>query len=328
MSDKLKVAIQCSSLGTRCGINTYANRLNESLNKLPNVESKMFVEKIRNSPDIICIQYEPGLMPPQKLNSLLQKYVQPVVITAHHIGNLPQFYPLIDGIILHTKSQILVDNEGKKQEPWSYKIIPHPALVFPEKGKEEMRKKYGLPLDKKIVGTAGFIAGTGKNLPDMIRYILEDLKEDEFLYCITSYWKGGDFGFENQIMKTVKELGVEDRFRIDTEFVTEEILNEKMQCCDLLFAWNRMDQPGSSSGIAMDMVGARRKTIFKDSFHYDLARSLKGVETGNIDQEKFAKDVLKTLRTKDLSKVPDPEPYDWDNVINEYVDYFNEILGN
>jgi len=318
----LKVAVQCSSLGTRCGINTYSNRLNEYLNKIDGVESICFVKKARNSPDVISVQYEPGLMPPQELQMLTNKYSQPVVVTAHHVGVLPQFYPLLDGIVLHSKSQV----DGL-EEPWGYKIIPHPAIVYPEKGMKKMREKYGIPLDKKVIGTAGFIAGTGKKLPGIVESLLNDLNDDEFLYLATSTWKGGDFGFEKEIENIVKSSGKEGQFKIDTDFVTEETLNEKLQCCDLLFAWNKFDAPGSTSGIAMDMVGARRKLIVKNSPHYSFAASIEGVETGSIDQKQFAKDVLKLLRTGDLKKVPDPEPYSWETLTQEYVDYFKEVSG-
>jgi hypothetical protein len=319
----LKVAIQCSSLGQRCGIATYSDRLNDYLNKIDGVESKQFVEKIRNHPDVISIQYEPGLMQPQFLQNLVNRYSQPIIVTAHHIGYVPQFYPLLDGIVLHSKTQI----EGMG-EPWNYRIIPHPSLVFPEKGKEEMKKKYGLPLDKKILGTAGFIAGTGKNLPEIVRFMLKELRDDEFLYLITSFWKGGDFGFENEILKSVKELKKENQFRIDSDFVTEEILNEKMQACDLLFAWNKFDGPGSTSGIAMDMIGSRRKLIVKNSPHYSYAASIKGVEVGNIKQDEFARDVLSLVRKGDLDKnIPDPTPYSWQSLTPSYVDYYREILG-
>jgi len=287
-----------------------------------------FAERIRNSPDVISIQYEPGLMQPQFLQALINKYSQPVIITAHHMRYIPQFYPMLDGIVIHSKTQIPLNKDGKLNEPWNYKVIPHPALVFPEKGKEEMRKKYGLPLDKKIIGTAGFIAGTGKELPEIVNYILKDLKDDEFLYLITSFWKGGDFGFEKQIQKEVKAAGKESQFRIDSDFVVEETLNEKMQACDLLFAWNKFDGAGSTSGIAPDMIGSRRKVIVKNSPHYSFVAGMQGVLKGRIKQNEFAEDVLNAARTVDLNKdIPDPTPYSWDVLINSYVDYFKEVLG-
>jgi len=316
----LKIAIQCSSLGQRCGIFTYSKRLEKYLNDVKDVKAYLFAERARNNPNIISLQYEPGLMSPQLLNVLIQRYHQPIVVTAHHIGQLPSFYHMLDGIVFHSKTQILGD-------PWNYRIITHPAMVFKEKGKENMRKKYDLPLDKKIIGTAGFIAGTGKDLPNMVKHILKNLNEDEFLYCITSYWKGGDFGFEESIRNTVKKLGKENNFRMDTDFVSEETLNEKMQACDLLFTWNVSTTPGGSSGVAMDMIGSRRKVIVKDAPHYASAASIEGVEVGRQDQKDFAEDVLKLLREGDLNNVPDPTPYSWENLIHEYVDYFKEILG-
>jgi len=269
----MKIAIQVTSLGQRCGIATYAERLNYYINKA-GIESKQFVERIRNNPDLISLQYEPGLMQPQVLQMFVNRYPQPIVVTAHHIGHIPQFYPLLDGIILHSKSQIPLNRDKTLNEPWSYKIIPHPALVYPEKGKDEMKKKYGLPLDKTIIGTAGFIAGTGKELPGLVDHLLKNLKKDEFVFLTTSFWKGGDFGFESQINQVVKSLGKEDQFRIDSDFVSEETLNEKLQACDLLFAWNIFNGPGSTSGIAMDMLGSRRKLIVKDSPHYSFASSI------------------------------------------------------
>ncbi len=319
MSD-YKIAIQSTSLGQRCGIATYSERLNRYLNEIEGVESKQFVERIRNSPNVISIQYEPGLMPPQNLQKIINKYPQPIIITAHHMGYLQQFYALLDGVVIHSKNQI-----EKMEEPWSYKVIPHPALVFPDKDKIELRKKYGLPTDKKIVGTMGFIAGTGKQLPEIIPELLKNLKDDEFLYFATSFWKGGDFGFEEEIQNYVKKSGKEKQFRMDSDFVSEETLNEKMQACDLLFAWNKFESPGSNSGIAMDMIGSRRKLIVKDSPHYGFAASLGNVETGKPEKTKFVRDVFKTLRDKDLSKVPDPTPYSWENMAKSYLDYFKEI---
>jgi hypothetical protein len=213
------------------------------------------------------------------------------------------------------------------EEPWSYKVIPHPALVFPEKDKKKLRKKYKLPLDKKIIGTMGFIAGTGKGLPEIIKHFLKNLNEEEFLYFATSFWKGGDFGFDSSIRNAVKEYKKEKQFRLDADFVSEETLNEKMQCCDLLFAWNKIDQPGSNSGIGMDMIGSRRKVIVKDSSHYAFVGSLENVEIGNRKQEKFVDDVFRVLREEDLSKVPDPTPYSWEVLSKEYLNYFKEISG-
>ena len=243
----------------------------------------------------------------------------PVVITVHFSGAIQNYYPLVDGLIFHSDTQIIGD-------PWDYTVIPHPALVYPEKGKENMKKKYGLPLDKKIMGTAGFIAGTGKELPTIVRNLLKLMKEDEFLYLITSYWKGGDFSHEKRIKNIVRDLGKENNFRIDTEFVDDEILNEKLQACDLLFSWNNSIKPGSTSGIAMDMLGARRKLIVKDVPHYSTAASIEGVEKGRIQPDEFVEDVISLLSQGDLETVPDPIPYSWETLTPKFVEYFEQFL--
>ncbi|MBE3094323.1 MAG: hypothetical protein IMZ52_04770 [Actinobacteria bacterium] len=320
----MRVVVQCSSAGQRCGIQTYASRLNEYLNKEPNVSSKIIVEKIRNHPDIININYEPGLVPPQFLQKFLSKYTQPVIITAHHIGYLQQFYPMVDGIVLHSLDQVTPETK-----PWDYAVIPHPALVFPKKDKMELRKKLKLPEDKKIVGTAGFICGTGKELSMMINPLINALQKDEFLYFITSFWKGGDMGELDRIQSVVNKAGKQDNFRIDTDFVSDEELNEKMQACDLLFAWNTMEHgkhKGSQSGIAPDMYGSRTKLIVKDGPHYSYVASLPSVLKGRSPAGEFVEDVFKALRTEDLMNTGNvPEPISWEILVKKYCEYFKNF---
>ena len=328
----MKVAIQCSSFGQRCGISTYSNRVDRYLNGVKNVSSKLFVERIRNGIDVICINYEPGLIPPQQLNYFINKYTKvPIVITAHHIGNLPQFYPAIDGVILHSKDQIPgnTPEQIKQNEPWDYIVIPHPALVFPKKDKKKLRKKYGLPEDKLVIGTAGFIVGTGKEIPNMSNLLIRNLKDDEFFYCITSMWKGGDWGKIDKTMSKVKKSGREKQFRMDSDFVSDEILNEKMQCCDLLFAWNNMyygTHKGSQSGIAADMYGSRVKTIVKDGPHYSFIGQQEKVLVGRPQPEQFIEDVLKALRSDQLKDIQDPKHLSWETMIHQYVEYFRQFL--
>lgn len=321
----MRVGIQCSSYGQRCGISTYSTRLNNALNKA-GVKSHIFIEKPHDDVDIICYQYEPGILHPQVLYAFTRKYIEQLaIVTAHHTRGLGQLYPVLDGVVFHDESQILRE-EG---EPWEggYRIIPHPALVFPRKDKKKLRKKYGLPEDKLIIGTAGFIAGTGKRLPLILVPLLRYLEDDMYLYFITSMWKAGDLGRYTQIMQVVKRHDKTDSFRIDTEFVDDETLNEKMQACDLLFAWNITgpNDRGSQSGIASDMYGSYTKLIVKDSPHYSFIKRQEGVLVGPQDPVDFAKAVIEAAKKEDLDDVPDPTWLSWDNQVKNYVDFFEEL---
>ena len=329
--NKLRVGIQVSSLGERCGIYTYASRLNRYLNKVKedkegnkiNVESFMFASKPRRKFDIISVQYEPGLIQPNFLQYFLNKYVDvPIIVTAHHIGYLKDFYPILDGVVLHSEDQV-------DEKPWVYRTIPHPALVYEKKDKKKLRKKLGLPLDKKIIGTAGFITGTGKNLPVTVKEILKNLNDDEFLYLTTSFWKGGDLGREHDIISAVKEVGKENQFRLDTDFVSDEELNEKLQACDLLYAWCQVgpNEVGSQSGIAADMYGSYTKLIVKNSAHYSFIGKQDKVLVGREDPEDFAEDVINALRNEDLDDVQNPRWLSWEVQVKEYIDFFKEVLG-
>lgn len=319
----MKIAIQNSEYSMLGGINTYSNRLCRYLNQIKGIEAEQFIDRYRKEADVVSVQYEPGCTPPQKLNKFINEFTCPIVVTAHHTLHLEQLYPLLDGVIIHDESQI-------KEKPWSYTVIPHPALVYPKKDKQKLRKKFNLPQDKKIIGTMGFICGTGKVLPLTVSKILKEIKDDEFLYLTTSFWKGGDFGRLQQINKVVSDLGKTDNFRIDTDFVVDEsVLNERLQCCDLLYAWNNVTQynPGSQSGSAADMYGSRVKLIVKDCPHYSFIGKQDKVEVGRSDAGDFVSDLFNVLRNKDLNDVQDPEWLSWEEQVKGYVDYFKEILG-
>lgn len=325
----MKIGIQNNELGTRGGINTYSMRVLRYLNQLEDVEASMFVNKCLDfEPDVVNIQYEPGMMRPNNLNSLLQSFSVPVILTGHHTLGLQPFYPMIDGVIIHDDSQITEENK-----PWDYKVIPHPALVYPKKDKKKIRKQLGLPLDKKIIGTMGFICGTGKTLPLSVEKILKEIKDDEFLYLITSFWKGGDMGRLKQVMDVVKSLGKQDNFRIDTNFMTDEdLLNSKMQACDLMYCWNNnapsntAQSGGSQSGSAADIYGARVKMLVKDVPHFSFIGKQDKVEVGSCDLDEFIKNLFYILRFGDLTDVQDPEWLSWETQIKEYKSYMEELL--
>ena len=155
------------------------------------------------------------------------------------------------------------------------------------------------------------------------------MKDDEFLYLITSFWKGGDNSRSREINQIVKKFGKENNFRMDTDFVEPNIMNEKMQACDLLYAWCAVgpNDVASQSGSAADMYGARVKLIVKQSAHYSFIGNQDKVLTGRVSQKDFASDILNALRTEDLEDVQNPEWLSWENQAKEYLDYFQQILG-
>jgi len=322
----MKIGIQCSSYGQRCGISTYSIRLNKYLNKArKDIESFIFIENPKEEMDVLSIQYEPGIMPPQLLHEFIKSYVMPIiVVTAHHSRYLSRFYPILDGVVFHDVSQI------GTEKPWEggYTIIPHPAMVYPRKDKKSLRQKYGLPEDKTIIGTAGFITGTGKNLPMILQHLLKKLDDDLYLYFITSFWKAGDLGRYTQMQNLINKYGKEEQVRIDTEFLPDEILNEKMQACDLLFSWN-MTGPndiGSQSGVASDMYGSYTKLIVKDSPHYNFIKQQDKVLVGRPDPKDFVDDIVDAARNADLNDVQDPRWLSWENQVKKYIEFFEELL--
>ena len=328
MKSSMIVGIQVESLGQRCGIYTYARRLEKALRK-KGVNAKTFWRKPPKDVDIINFQYEIGLWggDVNRVIYQLQQYPEILIGTIHNSLGLEMIGTQIDGFLVHDDIQISSYDVG-----WgTYAVIPHPAIYFRKRNKEKLRKKLNLPADKKIVGTAGFIAGTGKRLPVIVREILRRLKEDEFLYLATSFFKSDILSTNrlSEIQREVKKLGKEDNFRVDTEFVDDKTLNEKMQACDLLFTWNATppDFTFSQSGIASDMYASHTKLIVKDIPHYRFIGSQEKVLKGRLEPSQFAEDVVNALRDDDVLKdIPDGKWLSWDNQVEKYIEFYKEFL--
>jgi hypothetical protein len=316
----MKIAIQNGELGQAGGINTYSSRLNRYLNQLNGVEANMFLENPITEYDLILFQYEPAICPHSLIQKLLKKTTKPFIMTIHHNKGIEDLYNVINGFIFHSQNQVI-------NNPYDYTIIPHPSLVYENLNKMKIREELGLPLDKKIIGTAGFIFGTGKNLPETVKHILKRINDDEFLYLSTSMWKAGDGGKKADILTEVKRLGKENQFRIDSDFIDDQSLNKRLQACDLLYAYCGVgpNDTGSQSGIAADMYGSRRKLIVKNSAHYSFIGNQEKVEVGREKPKEFAIDVLKTLREKDLNDVQNPEWLSWEKQIKKYYEYMARI---
>jgi len=339
MVKEIRVVIQNGELGQRGGINTYSMRLCKYLNEMKkdlnnkpvDVKASMFISKPVDEDgeeidyDIMSLQYEPAICTPDLIRKLMNKEdFKPMAITVHHTRQLESLYNVIEGFIFHSKDQ-------SEKMPYDYKVIPHPALVYPELSKDEIikrKKKIGLPLDKKILGTAGFIWGSGKMLPITAKEILKNLNDDEFLFLCTSMWKGGDNGHKKEIYNIAKKLGKEKQILIYTKFLDDKSLNANLQLCDMLYAWCGVgpNEKGSQSGIAADMYGSRRKLIVKECGHYSFIGGQDKVLVGRPDPKEFAEDVLKAFRNEDLKDVQKPEWLSWQEQIKHYFDYFKEII--
>jgi len=320
-----KIEILCRELETGMGgIATFTDRMVNAINDTKKMKARGRIWDISDEADMAVIQYEPGMISPETIISFAKIYTKnPIILMVHHSGGIEKLFDSVDGAIFFSELQI--------PEEWKdiSTVIEHPALVFKNKSKKSMRKKFKLPKDKTIIGTAGFIYGTNKRLELIAEPLLKNLADNEFLYFITSFWKGGDGGKEQMLYNLAKKYGKEEQIRIDSDFIDDKTLNEKMQACDLLWAWNIYPENYTfcTSGIAADMYGARRPLIVKNSGHYYNIAKKENVYRGSSNPEEFADQVLILARKKDELRVPENvEEISWKNMSEKYIDFFNKFL--
>lgn len=320
----MKIGIICPELGLRGGISTFSYRLGRYL-KQAGCEVVYGINDIREAVDVKIIEYEPGIYPTVNLKKYLEEHKdEPIILEFHNTVQAKMLAKLAHFSIFHAEHSIPEDWPGH------YKLIPHPALVYPEKDKDILRRKFNLPREKRILGTGGFLHGIWKGWHTVLEPLLRNLDSDEFVYFATSAWIEGDGGVIGMFRHIARKLGKTAQFRVESDFMPDEIVNERYQACDMLFAWNSTppNYIYSSSGLICDLYGARRHVVVRDIPHHWHLRGLKGVTMAPTEVDDFVDVVLKCFRDeKKLNERPEPEHLSWEVLIKEWIDYAEFVMS-
>jgi len=215
---------------------------------------------------VLLIHFEPALMPPPVLGRQLEvarACGARVVLCCHWYDRdlCDQFAGAVDRFVLHRDYSPRHDHSV---------TIPLGCPVYDPSGKDRgaIRARWGLPQDKVVMSTIGFLAGW-KRLPELTARLLDAMAPHEQLYLyVHAPWPFDD-GFaraHDPEIRRVLESHACKRAKLSTEFVPEGDALDIAWASDLGLCYHPI-HTRSVSAATKQFVATRRPAVVTSSLH-------------------------------------------------------------
>ncbi len=260
--------------GIRCGIATYSRFLIEEMKDdvvilcqsgegevegaIPcwkrdsNIFSGIIAQIAAKGIDTVVIQHQPGLLRFSYLNELLLKLAEmevKVFITMHNTRDRSIIFPskriekVVEGlktcstVMVHSKAD--VENLEKLGITTNVALIPHGIYPPPSQSAET------LPVNGRVLGTFGFLLPHKGQIQLVEAFERLPGWDQLLLLCAT---REGSGKMENKINSLIKEKGLENRVKLVTEFLDDEIAIATLAKCELLaFPYQKTNESASGA---------------------------------------------------------------------------------
>lgn len=246
------------------------------------------------------------------LAALAKKKGIRMVATVHEDINLggldSKFLLLLDAVIMHREHFRVPLSENVF-------LIPHPVPMYDSGSlsKNEMRSKYGFRAEDRLITTTGFL-NTQKMVPEILLALIPDLKKNKNLklQLLCAAVVGGQFDVACRVRDIIKSSGCADQIYFDSNFLTQQEINERLFVSDLGFTWNSYNQ-NSGSGIEKQFISSRLPFIVNDCLHFDHCAGSASVPT----------DISLLVRKLTTLVYQDSELETLQNLLSEQYNRFN-----
>lgn len=153
------------------------------------------------------------------------------------------------GIIVHSFYSLKLANEwyGAGSD-WA--VVPHLRALPSGIDRISARRRLDIPQDAFVVCSFGFIAPTKQNHRLIKAWLSSSLSRDRHCHLIFVGDGGGDYG--HNLLKTIRESGLQDRIRI-TGWVDRETFRSYLEAADIAVQLRTLSR-GETSGTILDCM--------------------------------------------------------------------------
>lgn len=265
--------------GIRCGIATYSKFLVEQMTDVHvmcqsgegEVEGAVpcwsrdsrFFEGIlaqiaAKGLDTIVIQHQPGLLRFAYLNELLIRLSEmeiKVFITLHNTRDRSIIFPskriekVVEGlkkcstVMVHTKADVA--NLKQLGVAENVVMIPH-GIYPPPKNDVET-----IDLEGRVMGTFGFLLPHKGQIELVEAFERMPGWDNLLMLCAT---RDGSKNMENKLTKLIEEKGLQDRVKLITDFLEDDVAVATLAKCDLLVFPYQNTKESASGAVRMGVA--------------------------------------------------------------------------
>jgi hypothetical protein len=311
----MKVLQISKTLGADCGISLFAGQLRAHLRRAGIVIETVDGLTAGDCADLILLQHHPELFADAEVVTLSKSTQVPFVIFAHT--------PIGDALTEHVDAFISLcpGMIGPTSKP-SY-VFPHPAWVPSQlEDRPSLRREFGLPTNRYIVGTNGFLKFE-RQFVEIITPLLHQARRNGwFIELITSPWRLHSPG----LIAALESLrGVNPGcFRFEHAFLDPQILNRRLQACDLLWCWTAEPSSAYASGVVSDQYASGTRIVAADKQQHQHVVRLPNVVSAPAQfgpfVERLAAEICAASRQRH-----DPTLVAWDHFVPPLAAFLRKI---
>ena len=265
--------------GIRCGIATYSKFLVEQMTDVHVMcqsgegevdgavpcwsrDSRFFegilAQIAAKGLDTIVIQHQPGLLRFAYLNELLIRLSEmeiKVFITLHNTRDRSIIFPskriekVVEGlkkcstVMVHTKADVA--NLKQLGVAENVVMIPH-GIYPPPKNDVET-----IDLEGRVMGTFGFLLPHKGQIELVEAFERMPGWDNLLMLCAT---RDGSKNMENKLTKLIEEKGLQDRVKLITDFLEDDVAVATLAKCDLLVFPYQNTKESASGAVRMGVA--------------------------------------------------------------------------
>lgn len=306
--------LEISSMDDTCGVSIFTDNKIAALRPLGCEIQKCHYSQIltEDNFDLVCIEYESGLLTTQHLNSIaahFQKKKIPVIVEAHELFGNETFYG--DAVIVHHSWPELLSNPDMH-------YIPHACQEVSTVSQEEAREILNLPQDELIFCSPGRLEQR-----KLFHENLEAIKD--YIYIMIGAYPPTFYHAHRRYLRQCMKYA--NHQIIEGTPIPGHILNLYSQAADFLI-FNNSPTYYSISGSATMSLSLGKVAFMANVKLFDAFNDVNSFKFNNINELPA---ILKSatdddIFSRELNLMEMREQLKWPVVAHQYLALYNQII--
>jgi hypothetical protein len=310
----MKVLQIVPTLGRHCGLAVLADALDERLARA-GVDSRLARRLVPNTDaDVVLLWFHSDLMGHDDVLALSGETDRALALFVHSSG-AESALDAIDGLL--AMSPDLAPLHAPLPHVFACPATPEPLL-----DRVALRQRLGLPTDKRVLGTCGFLRFEREFEEIAARLVPHAEERGWFVQITTSPWHIDSPGVIKELERIREEHPAS--FGFEYRHLDEAELIHRMQACDLLWCWTRAPSSPYASGVVATQYASGTRLFVADKLQHEQVLGLPNTVRGPATLGEFVAALVAEADAQRFDR-HDPEPVSWAGVVPDLMRWLEEV---